>query len=241
METLRELNPPKVMRRKLWLRKGLRSIVRLLFCLLTHIEVHGLENVPAHGAVILASNHLSRLDAPLLFILLAREDVTGLVADKYKKNPFFRPLIQAVNGIWINREEADFQALREARRYLAQGGMLGVAPEGTRSRDGVLNRAKNGIAYLAEKSGAPVLPVAIHGTEKAFHELARLRRPRLVVHFGELVQLPRVSAKERNPALVANTDEVMCRIAAMLPEEYRGYYANHARLKELSENQPSLS
>ncbi len=215
------------------LRKVLRRLVRFLFHVLTRIEVHGLENVPQEGAVILAANHLSRLDPPLLFILLERDDVTGLVADKYKKNPFFRPLIEAVNGIWINREEADFQALRQARNFLLRGGMLGIAPEGTRSRDGQLHRAKSGIAYLAEKSGAPVLPVAIHGTEKAFSELARLRRPRLVVRFGKPLHLSPVSGHERNHILQKNTDEIMCHIAAMLPAEYRGDYANHPRLQEL--------
>lgn len=219
--------------RKRWLRRGLRILVRFLFRLLTQVEVHGLENVPGQGAVILAANHLSRLDAPLLFVLLEREDVTGLVADKYKKNIFFRPLIEAASGIWINREEADLRALRLARDYLARGGMLGVAPEGTRSRDGRLHRAKSGIAYLAEKSGAPVLPVAIYGTEKAFKELARLRRPRLVVRFGRPLHLPSPHGNDRNRALRDNTEEIMCHIAAMLPAEYRGYYADHPHLKEL--------
>jgi len=215
------------------LRALLRSIVRFLFALLSRLEVHGLENIPISGGAILAANHLGRLDAALIFILVKRTDVTGLVADKYKKYPFFRWLVEAVKGIWLNRESADLGALREASEYLEQGGLLGIAPEGTRSRTGALMRAKTGVAYLAERAGASIVPIAITGTEKAFHELYRLRRPLLVVRFGVPFTLPPLERGNRSAGLQRNTDEIMCQIAAMLPEAYRGAYAGHPRLQEL--------
>lgn len=214
------------------LRKLLRSFVRCLFRLLTRLEAYGLENIPVQGGAILAANHLSRLDSPFIFIFVERPDVTGLVANKYKRNPFFAFLVRLVNGIWINRESADAQALREAIDYLQSGGLLGIAPEGTRSRDGTLQRAKTGVAYLADKARVPVIPVAIYGTEKTFRELARLRKPRLVIRFGEPIHLPPLDSKNRSQGLRANTDEIICRIAAMLPLEYRGYYAEHPLLEK---------
>lgn len=215
------------------IRKALRVAMVLLFRLLTRSEVFGLENLPSQGGILLASNHMSRIDPPLIFALLERQDATALVADKYQRNPFMRWLVNSVGGIWLNREEADIDALRVARSHLKGGGLLGIAPEGTRSRVGALIRAKTGAAYLADKAGVPVLPAAITGTDDAFRQLLRLRRPRISIRFGEPFHLPPVERRSREQDLQRNTDEIMCRIAAMLPEKYWGYYAGHPRLKEL--------
>ena len=214
-------------------RSFLRYFVRFLFALLTNLESEGLENIPARGGAILAANHLSRVDSPLLFALIERKDVTGLVADKYKKNLFLRPLIEAVGGIWINREQADFQALRTAWEYLLKGGLLGIAPEGTRSRTGALRHAKTGVAYLASKADVPIVPVAIWGTEKTFKELKYFRRAQIKVHVGEPFMLPPLDRSDRTGSLQRNTDELVCRIAALLPSEYWGVYTDHPRLREL--------
>lgn len=226
------------MRGKLLIREGnmqsqLRSIFRFLFRLLTRIEVVGLEKVPLSGGCILATNHLSRLDPPLLFMLIERNDLTALVADKYKKYPFIPWLVNTLKGIWIHREDADFRALKDARRYLQQGGLLGIAPEGTRSRTKGLLPGKPGVAYLADKAGVPVIPVAISGTEGAIFKIFTLRRPKIRVAFGDPIQLPPLDREQREEMLQRNTDEILCHIAALLPPEYRGVYADHPRLKEI--------
>jgi 1-acyl-sn-glycerol-3-phosphate acyltransferase len=215
------------------LRKFLHSLVRFLFGTLAHLRVEGLENIPLKGGCILASNHLSRLDPPLVFAIVDREDVTALVADKYQKNPFFHLLIKSVNGIWLNREQADFQALRVARDFLQGGGVLGIAPEGTRSKTGGLIPAKTGVAFLAAKAGVPIVPVAIWGTESAIRRLLSFRRPTIRVRFGKPFTLPSLARQDRNRSLQQNTDEIMERIAALLPPAYRGVYAEHPRLQEL--------
>jgi 1-acyl-sn-glycerol-3-phosphate acyltransferase len=221
------------MKKKSKLRAILRSTIRFLFALLSHIKVEGLENLPATGAAIMAANHLGRLDPSLVFIMVEREDATGLVAKKYQKKLFFRWLVNAVGGIWINREETDFQALRTANDYLSRGGMLGIAPEGTRSRTGALMYAKTGVAFLAHKAKVLIIPVAITGTEKFFSELARLRRPHLRIRFGHPFTLPPLEREDRSGSLQRNTDEIMCQIAALLPPDYRGVYADHPRTKQL--------
>jgi len=221
------------------LRLALRTFIRILFTLLTRLDVQGLGHIPTHGPAILAANHVSIIDAPLVFMLLERSDATGLVADKYLKNPFLRWLVNRVHGIWINRESADFRALRVAVEYLEQGGLLGIAPEGTRSRTAALSPAKTGVAFLAEKaaqsigSPVPIVPIAISGTDRAFHELARLRRGRVKVQVGRSFTLPELKKEGRGEALQNNTDEVMSQIACMLPECYRGAYARHPRVLEL--------
>jgi 1-acyl-sn-glycerol-3-phosphate acyltransferase len=213
------------------MRSWLRSLARLLFRNLSRVIVEGVENIPEEGPCLLAANHLSRLDSPLIFSLVERGDLTGLVADKYKKYPFFYALINPVNVIWIHREGADFQALRDAINYLKRGGLVGLAPEGTRSTTGALMAAKTGAAYLADRAQAPVIPAAIWGTETAMRELLHLRRPCITVRFGAPFTLPPIERGERNAGLRRNTDEIMKRIAALLPQKYRGAYAEGQRMQ----------
>ncbi len=217
------------LRQRNWLRKA----IWLLFKLLSDVDTQGLENIPGQAGAILAANHLGRLDAPLGFCLLERQDATSLVADTYKSSPFFSWIVNATDGIWINREEADLPAMRAARDWLKKGGLLGIAPEGTRSQSGKLNPAKTGVAYLADKVDVPIVPIAFYGTEKAFQELFRFKRPRIHVRFGKPFYLPPLDRKTREADMQRNTDEIMCRIAVMLPQEYRGAYENHPRLNEL--------
>jgi 1-acyl-sn-glycerol-3-phosphate acyltransferase len=211
----------------------LRQVMRGLFKILTRVRVDGLGNVPDEGGCIIAVNHFSRLDPPLVYVLLKRKDVTGLATDKYQSYPLIRWVINTVDGIWINREDADFGALREARNFLQAGGVLGIAPEGTRSSTGGLLPAKTGVAFLAEKTRVPIVPVAIYGTENAVRQMLLLLRPVVHVRFGPPFVLPPIERNERDEALRRNTDEIMCRIAVMLPPEYRGVYATHPRLQEL--------
>jgi 1-acyl-sn-glycerol-3-phosphate acyltransferase len=215
------------------LRSLIRWIVCVLFKILTHLEVEGTENIPEQGGAILAANHLGRLDSPLALAVIARPDTTGLVADTYRANFILRPLIEAVHGIWLNRGEADLHALRAAREHLQKGGLLGIAPEGTRSTTGALMHAKTGVAYLADKAGTPIVPAAITGTEDAVDRLLHLHRPRLGMRFGKPFHLPPLERNDRSAGLQRNTDEIMCQIAALLPACYRGVYADHPRLQEL--------
>ncbi len=218
---------------KIWYRRALRGIFRGLFRLLTRLEVSGIENIPKEGGFIFSTNHLSVIDPPLVFAWLERDDATSLVAKKHQKNTFYRWLLNSVDGIWINRQEADFKALRTARKYLEEGGVLGIAPEGTRSSTGALIEGKTGVAYLADKANVPILPSAITGTDGAVPKILRLQRPRITFQVGELLYLPPLGRNDRDAALRRNTDELMCRIAAMLPERYRGVYQDHPRLQEL--------
>jgi 1-acyl-sn-glycerol-3-phosphate acyltransferase len=207
------------------LRSFIRSTLKLLFALLTRLEVEGQENIPRQGAALLVHNHLSRLDAPLVFTLLPRDDATWLVAHTYRKVPVLNWFVDSIQGIWINREAVDFRALKQALEYLQGGGLLGIAPEGYISHSGGLKEGKTGAAYLVDRADVPVIPLAIAGIDRTFHELARLRRASIQVRVGEPFRLPPVERSERSAALQRNTDEIMMRIAALLPEGYRGVYA----------------
>jgi len=214
--------------------KTLRSIVRFLMKMITDIEVHGAEKMP-EGNFIAAANHLGRLDTAALLCVIDREDIIMPVAEKYKKHPLFGAIGRAANAIWLNRFEADYSALREILARMKQGGMLVIAPEGTRSKTEALQEAKLGVAFLASKSGYPVLPVAVTGTEDRgiVENLKRFRRSKITVRAGEQFYIQVPHGKGREEAMRQATDEIMCQIGALLPEKYRGVYADHPRLKEL--------
>lgn len=214
--------------------RTLRSIVRFLMKFIADIEVHSPDVLP-EGNLIGAANHLGRLDTAALLCVIDREDLIMPVAEKYKNHPIFGAIGRSANAIWLNRFEADFSALREILARMEKGGLLVIAPEGTRSKTEAMQEAKLGVAFLASKSGFPVVPVAVTGTEDraVLENLKRFRRSKIVVRVGKPFKIEIPRGKGREQAMRDATDEIMCQIGAMLPENYRGYYADHPRLKEL--------
>ncbi len=215
----------------------LRSIVRFVMKIIADIEVHRTEKLPA-GNVIVAANHLGRLDTAVLLCVIDREDLIMPVAEKYKNHPLYGAIGRAANAIWLNRFEADYSALRQILDRMKQGGMMVIAPEGTRSKTEALQEGKMGVAFLAAKSGYPVLPVALTGTEdrRIVENLKHFRRSKITVTASDLMEVHIPAGKGREQAMREATDEIMCRIAAVLPEKYRGVYADCPRLKELLNN-----
>ena len=213
----------------------IRTLVRLLFNLIAHVDVTGYENLPSQGNFVIATNHLGIVDAPLAFYALDRWDLFVLVGEKWKERLFFRWLGKYFNFIFIDRFNPDIKALRTVMALMDEGKNLVIAPEGTRSRTGALIEGRPGVSYLATRLGQPIVPVAIAGTEDKviFGNLKRLRRSHIVLKAGPAFTLPPLPRKNRDAALKQYTDEIMCHIAAMLPEKYWGVYANHPRLKEL--------
>lgn len=216
--------------------KIIRFIIRLILRLIARVELSGRENLPAAKGYVIASNHIGRLDAALVYYALDRPDIIMLIAEKYRKNAFWRWLAKQVDGIFIDRFNPDIRALRKAMKRLQRGGVLAIAPEGTRSKTGTLIEAKPGGIYLAWKAGVPILPVAVDGTQDTVvkERLTHLKRLNIKVTMGPAFTLPQeAKGKDREALLQEYTDEVMCRIAALMPEEMRGEYAGHPRLKEI--------
>lgn len=220
--------------------KIIRLIISFLIRLVAKIKVYGLENFPESGACVAVGNHLGRLDAFLPFVYIQREDVTMIAADKYKKVPGLKYVLDALNGVWIDRYNADFSTIRELLKRLKAGSMIVVAPEGTRSHTEALIEGKAGASYLVIKMGVPVIPVGVYGSEdsQVKAQLKKLKRACMVANVGKPFTLPKLDEKgDRDEQLRHATDEIMCRIAALLPEKYHGVYADHPRLKELKGNE----
>ena len=217
----------------------IRWLIRLLFNLIARVDAIGYEHLPKDTSFVIATNHLGFVDVPIAYYALDRWDMFVLVADKWQDVPLFRWVGKYFNFIFIDRYNADVKALRRVISLMAKNNILVIAPEGTRSRTGALIEAKPGVSYLATKLNRPIVPVAITGTEdKAlFGNLKRLRRAHITVTAGPAFTLPPLPRQNRDEVLKQYTDEIMCHIAALLPERYRGVYADHLRLKELLQEQ----
>ena len=215
--------------------KSTRFLVRLIIRMLAHVEVTDVENIPTTGAVLAVSNHLGRLDALMPYTFSDRTDIVMLIAEKYYENPLFRFLGKQLDGVFIDRFNADVGALREVFSRLKRGGLLVMAPEGTRSPTEGMIEGKPGSGYLAAKAGVPIVPVGITGTEDRLfkHQLRRLRRAQVRARVGKPFTLPPLDNKNREASIKLATDEIMCQIAVLIPPHNRGIYADHPRLAEL--------
>ena len=213
----------------------LRFLIRILLKLIARFEIRGKENVPLTGGMILASNHLGILDILMVYFGIDRTDLFIPVAEKFEKIGWIRWLAKYLNFLFVDRYNPDLKALRKMIALMEQGNCLVIAPEGTRSPTGSLNEGKPGVAYLAARSGFPVIPIAITGTaDKTIVEnVKRFHKSHITLTGGRPFIIAPLPNKDRDAALQRYTDEIMCRIAALLPEKYRGVYANHPRLREL--------
>jgi 1-acyl-sn-glycerol-3-phosphate acyltransferase len=191
------------------------------------------ENLPPSGGIILATNHNSRMDSALLLANPIRSDITALVAKEYRELLFFRIVVKAADVIWLDRSKADFTAFRAAVEKIKEGRVLGIAPEGTRSRVGQLLEGKPGIQLLTSRADVPIVPVGIYGSEDMMEKMRALKRPSITLRFGKAFTLPPLPRDGREEAVQQNTTEVMCQIAALLPEKYRGFYRDFPRVQDI--------
>jgi 1-acyl-sn-glycerol-3-phosphate acyltransferase len=195
------------------------------------MDVKGREHIPRTGPLIVAANHMHALDPPVVFAIMPRRQ-TVFAANKWR-GKFAGWIMQVfADAIFVERGEPDRQAIARALEVVRQGGALGVAPEGTRSRTGGLIEGKPGTVYLASRSGAPILPIVVWGQEKAMQQWARLRRPEIHVRIAEPMRLPPDAERARSADLASYTDQLMITLARMLPEEYRGVYASRVERQD---------
>ena len=204
--------------------RTMRFLLKVALSLLADVEIVGLEHVPPGGPLLVIINHLSAMDLPLMMVALPME-AWVMAASKYERG-VTGFILRRFNAIFVRRGTPDRRALRAALEVLQRGEVLGISPEGTRSRGRGLQPGKPGVAFLALKANVPLLPAGVTGTERFFRDLRRLRRPKLRVAFGPPFRLE--VPETGKPDLEALTDEMMRRIAVLLPPEYRGVYGEVA-------------
>lgn len=201
--------------------------VKVILHIICRIYARELDKLPRRGPYIIVVNHVNFLEAPILYVFLRPRRIFTLVKVESWNNPFLRFLAWIWDAIPIKRGTADFSALRKARAVLDAGNILVIAPEGTRTGDGRLRRGNPGAILLAAHSRVPVYPVVHTGGHRFYRQIKRLRRTLFSVSVGEpfIVDLPRGTAL-RNSHRREITDEMMARIASLLPPALRGIYEN---------------
>lgn len=206
-------------------RRFLRGLTKFLTAVLLRAKVSGLENFPPYGPSIIVFNHLGDADAVLMMATLPfKSPAEGMGKIELNDHWLVGPVFRAYGIIWVHRGQPDRKAIRAALDGLAEGRMVSLAPEGRQSVIGGLEEGNAGAAFLALKSGAPIVPVAMTGTENSnvYNHLKQWRRAPVTLVVGKPFLLP-VQAN-RQKTLQDGTRLIMETLASMLPESYRGRY-----------------
>ncbi|HOW97298.1 MAG TPA: lysophospholipid acyltransferase family protein [Kiritimatiellia bacterium] len=158
------------------------------------LESHGAENVPAAGGCVLASNHASYLDPPIVACGLKHRIVRFMARDTLFAGTFRNWFFHGIRCVPLDRTRGDVAALRKGIQILKEGEVLGLFPEGTRSPDGQLKPAKGGIGFLVAKAGVPVVPVYVGGSFEAFPKGAqRIRRGKVFIYYGQPIAFEEIA------------------------------------------------
>jgi 1-acyl-sn-glycerol-3-phosphate acyltransferase len=204
----------------------INAIVKIGTSLLCRIDAPDLHKVPKHGPLIVYANHSGEIEIPLLYSHLQPRLLTGIVKVETWEGWFLRWVFNLWGTIPIRRGEADIEAVRKSLDILKKGYILAIAPEGTRNKTGQLVRARPGVITLALHSGTPLLPVAHWGGENFSSNLKRLKRTDFHIHVGEPFKLDARGERVTREVRQQMVDEIMYRLATLLPEYYRGAYAD---------------
>lgn len=198
----------------------IRLLALGILSILARIRLRGRSNIPTSGPFIIAANHLAWTDIPLIPLFFSRK-VVYMAKEEYFSSRI-NWLVRFLGAFPVKRGEGDRQALRAAEEQLKKGNILVIFPEGTRSRTRTLAKAHAGMGMIALRSGVPVVPVAIWGSENVLKTFA----PRVTISYGEPIIFKPQGKKVTREDIDNATTEVMKRIAAMLPPNYRGAYSD---------------
>ena len=194
--------------------------------LICRIDDSELIKVPKQGPLIIYTNHVNILEIPILYTHLQPRRVHGMLLAERWKIPVLNWVLDVTETIPLHRGEADIYSIRKGLQALEKGEMLVIAPEGSRSHDGILQAAHPGVVLLALHSRAPILPVIYFGAENYTKNISRLRRTDFHLRVGKQFHLDDRGEKVTRLLRQKMTEEMMCQMASILPPEYRGYYAD---------------
>jgi 1-acyl-sn-glycerol-3-phosphate acyltransferase len=209
----------------MWTRHLSNSVIRVLAKILLKLEVVGLENVPLEGRLILAITHTNFLDPALAGAVMPREVVVMSKIENFR-HPFLGIIVRLYGAFPVRRGEMDRQAIRRSLEVLAGGEALLMAPEGTRSGHGRLQKGHDGMTFIALRADAPILPMAITGGEHFWTNLSRLRRTSIKVVIGQVFRFSAGQKRFGRMVMGKMTEEGMYQLASLLPPDRRGVYSD---------------
>ncbi|MCL5611913.1 MAG: 1-acyl-sn-glycerol-3-phosphate acyltransferase [Chloroflexi bacterium] len=208
------------------LRWFVTTAMKLGLRVLCRVDAQAIKEVQARGPLIVYANHTGSIEVPLIFGELYPRPVSGWAKIESWDNRFLNWIFSLWSIIPIRRGEADMSALKKALQALKQGMLFGVAPEGTRNKTGRLIRARPGVVVLATLANAPLIPIANWGGENFLSNLKKFKRTDFHIRVGKPFRLETNVAKVTPEMRQEIVDEMMYRLATLLPEEYRGEYSD---------------
>ncbi len=214
---------PRLTLARRFFRQVARLIMKFLIFTLTRATVTGMEHFPKKGPAVVVINHLGDADAVLLGASIPYM-IEAMGKIELYEEWFAGPILRAYGIIWVHRGRPDRKALRAAMDGLAEGRLIAIAPEGRQSVIGGLEDGNEGAAFLALKTGAPIVPIAMTGTENEniYGHLKRFQRARVTLSVGKPFYLQEQA--DRQTMLREGTRQIMESLASLLPESYRGKY-----------------
>ena len=201
------------------------GLVKLVAKVCLNVSVEGMENFPKTGPLLIVINHIGDADAvAVVSQLTSPPDALGKI--ELYDLPILGTIMHWYGVIWLHRGRADIKAIRSALDGLVENRIIIIAPEGRYSLTGALEEGSNGAAFLAYKSGAPVLPITVTGTENenVYGHMKKLKRAKVHVKVGQMLKLDD-QVEGRQEAVTQGTRQIMAALASLLPEKYRGEYS----------------
>ncbi len=209
----------------------MNGFLRFVFRIVCRINPDDFKKIPVDGPLILVGNHINFLEVPVVIPHIDHPNVIGVSKRESWNNPLFNFLFTRWNIIPIDRGLVDREAFRQMEEALKQNSVIAISPEGTRSKNGKLLQGKPGVVAIAVRSGAPLLPLAFYGYENFWQNLKKLRKTDFKVVVGKPFKLNMNGLGLSREVRQEVTDEIMYKIAELLPEYYRGYYEFQGELQ----------
>lgn len=210
------------------------GILRVLFRMMFRIRIEGISHMPDRGPFLMIANHTSAFEGPLLKVFLSPRRVIALAKKELWNHVVTRFLMNTWESIPVDRENMDRESLQKCFEVLDRNEILAIAPEGTRNGDGRLQQGKAGVAFIAYKRHVPLIPVAAIGFEDVKNNLKKCRRTPVSIIIGEPFEIVqkegRLSASMRQELV----DEIMIRLATLMPRNMWGYYADREQTFSLT-------
>ncbi|MGL1893210.1 MAG: 1-acyl-sn-glycerol-3-phosphate acyltransferase [Spirochaetaceae bacterium] len=196
--------------------------------LICRVDDVDLSVIPLKGPLIICINHINFLDVPLTHVLLQPRDMIGFAKKETWDNPLLAFIFNTFDAIPVDRGKGNLSAFKNINKLLKEEKIICIAPEGTRSGDGVLLKGKPGVVPMALLSGAPLLPIVQYGGEKVWGNLKRFKRTKITYKIGRpfiLKSEDKINSVVREKMMVS----IMYQVSDLLPENLRGYYSDPAK------------
>ncbi len=205
----------------------INSLLRTFFRLFFRLDTSELEKVPEQGPLLMMVNHTSNLEGPMLYAFLQPRKLHALAKQELWNHPFMAYLMNLWKSIPVDRQNMGRSTMDACFKVLDDKHILAIAPEGTRSHDGTLQQGKGGVAFIAHKKDAAMLPLVVMGFEQFSHNIKRLHRTPITIKVGPVFEIVQKGGRIDADTRQALADEIMLRLAQLMPPQKRGFYTDH--------------